>query len=124
MFSRPYPSLVRGNLNAYRYDWDPYQLEMTLSTSGTELEVQVSVTESEERGYAGHWAVLSVRGPEGLIVAERAAGPCAVESPTPSWWVERGRVEESKLVRIKLGPAWRGVAKVIVGMERALPGTT
>ena len=118
VFSRPYPSLVRGTLHAYSYDWDLYQLKIRLSPlKHGDAEVEVSVTESEEWGYAGHWALLSLGGIAGSLVTVERGANCSGVVEYPTWWIEQGRVEGSKLVKIKLGRAWQGMAEVIVGME-------
>ena len=118
LFSRPYPSLVRGTLLAYNYDWNLYQLTLRLSPSKQgDTEVEVSVTEGKELGYAGHWTLVSLRGMDGASVTVEKVTSCSGTVEYPTWMIEQGRAEESKLVKIKLGRAWHGEAELIVGME-------
>lgn len=135
LFSRPYPSAVSGDLLSFNFNWTTSELTVSVappqgddsSTHAIDPEIVVSVTEEEEWGWDGGWHVRSVTNlmgeRVGSVRVEREADLEKGAQTGVRWWLERGWVEGSKLVKIRLGTDWQGRADVVVGMRDREDGT-
>jgi len=125
VFSRPYPSSVRGTLHAFAFDWNTKQLSISLSSpsTGEEAEVIIAVTESARWGYSD-WQVLGLRHPDrGTIDVEQVIEYSRLElDEGPRWWTEQGRIAGSKRILVRLGKAWTGDAELTLGQYDELHG--
>lgn len=120
VFSRPYPSSIRGTLRAYVFDWNARELSISVSppTTGDEAEIVIAVTESSRWGYLD-WQVLGLRNAEGGNVdVEQLTDKSRLElDGGPRWWTEQGRIAGSKRILVRLGRAWTGDAELTIGQN-------
>jgi len=120
MFSRPYPSAVSGELVSFNFNWTSSELSVISKPAGEDAEIVVSVTEEDEWGWDGIWHVASVTNELGeKIGVTRLDKEEDLNTPSNGvrWWTEKGWVEGSKFVKVRLGKDWTGQAEVVVSMK-------
>ncbi len=123
VFSRPYPTSVRGVLRAFSYDCDARNISIRISppTDGEEAEVIVAITEDSRWQYSD-WQILSVQDAKGSFVkVNRMLEEIEVEKDEgPRWWIEQGRVCGSQRLFLRLGMSWTGEAEIAIGQPGRL----